>query len=95
MNKHEKSVKNIENIINVDRSEPVELEISMMIQDNENGRQIYSGIQIYVPGSDMPVFISAGELKLLADAADNYCSELLQAKKPVEKKTSAKVKKTG
>ena len=81
MNKHGKEVKQIENIINSNRDEPVELEISVQI-DNDNGNQkIYPGIQFYIPGYDCPIFIAVGELRILADAADKYCSTILENKK--------------
>lgn len=88
MNKHEKSVKNVENIINADRNEPIELEISMMIQNNDEGQQVFPGVQLYVPGSDMPIFIAAGELLVLAKASEKYCQELIEGnsvKKPASK----------
>lgn len=91
MNKHEKSVQQVEDIINTDREERIELEIAMQITEDEGIRSLYPGIQIHVPGSDTPVFISVGELQLLAEAANQYCTDIIekkQKKSPTRKKTT-------
>ena len=91
MNKHEKSVQQVEDIINSDREDKVELEIALQISDNDGIRTLYPGIQIHVPGSDIPVFISVGELQSLADASNNYCTEIIENK---NKKSNPKKKTT-
>lgn len=78
MNKHERSVQEIENIINADREQPVELEIALQVTDSDGIRTFYPGIQIHVPGTEFPVFISVGELQLLASAANNHCTDLME-----------------
>lgn len=94
MNKYEKSVKSVESVINSDRNEPIELEISVMIQKNDGCQNIYPGIQIHIPGVDMPIFISTGELNLLADVADKYCTDVLERKKKEKKSNKSKSAKT-
>lgn len=89
MNMHEENIKMVQDIINADRDNPIEIECSVMVQDHENGKDVYPGIQFNIPGVEIPIFIASGELMMLAEASEFYCKELMinqQKSKNVEKK---------
>jgi hypothetical protein len=87
MNEHEIKVKEIENTLNMDREKPLQLEIAIQIFEEGGQRQIYPGIQINIPGSDIPLFITVGELQLLAESANKHCTELMNKSTNKKKKT--------
>lgn len=93
-NEKDNIFKQVENLINQgedDEYRKVELEVAAQVDTDETGHQtIYPGIQINVPGFDMPIFIATGELKQLAEASEKYFADMYAKQ---EKSSKAEAKK--
>lgn len=90
--------KQVESLINQDQHDEyrqVQLEAAAQIDVDEAGNKtVYAGIQINVPGYDMPIFIAVGELRSLADASEKYISGLMSGKPQEAKPKKSKAKKS-
>lgn len=97
-NKKEDIFTQVQNLINQgeeDEYRKVQLEVAAQVDTDKTGHNtIYPGIQINVPGFDMPIFIAVEELRQLADASEKYFQDMYakkdQAAKLEPKKTKVK-----
>lgn len=78
MDKYQQQILNVQNVINANKNEQIGLEIAMEIVPTNDGQVVYPGIHIIVEGAEEPIFISVGELKILSQAADKYCTNLIK-----------------
>lgn len=98
-NKKEDIFQQIENLINQSQdneNQKVQLEVAIQMDTDQTGHQtVYPGIQLNIPSLDMPIFLAVGELRELADAAEEYIKKIREGKYTQEPNPKTKKTKVG